>query len=155
MAFNLKGLFQGKAKEVLDSAFKGLDGLITNKEELAKIKLEAEQELNRHVEAMEQSAIRELELVLSDKQSAREMFKANSNLQKIYAIVFLAAYVLLSAGMCHMIYIMSVNQTHVPDWGIGFVSTIWGAMSMKVGTVTDFLFGASMAPDKSNNSTRS
>lgn len=35
----LKGLFQGKAKEVLDSAFKGLDGLITNKEELAKIRL--------------------------------------------------------------------------------------------------------------------
>jgi hypothetical protein len=71
MAFNLKGLFQGKAKEVLDSAFKGLDGLITNKEELATIKLQAEQELNRHAEAMEASANKELDLQLADISNAR------------------------------------------------------------------------------------
>jgi hypothetical protein len=148
MALNLGGLFKGKVKEVLDSTFKGLDGLITNKEELAKIRLEAEAEMNRHAEAMEDAALKETELVLADKQNAREMFKVNSSLQKIYAIVFLIAYVVLSVAMCWMIYVISVNNVHFPDWGIGFISTIWGAMSMKVGTVTDFLFGASMTPEK-------
>jgi len=71
MGFNLKGLFQGKAKEVLDSAFKGLDGLITNKEELAKIRLEAEAEMNRHAEAMETAYLKEQELNHANTGDAR------------------------------------------------------------------------------------
>lgn len=67
----LKGLFQGKAKEVLDSAFKGLDGLITNKEELAKIKLEAEAEMNRHAEALEAAALKEMEMQNANTGDAR------------------------------------------------------------------------------------
>lgn len=76
------------------------------------------------------------------------MFKANSTLQKIYAIVFLTAYVILSLLMIFGIYEIAVEKIEISDWGIGFVSSIFGAMSIKVGTVTDFLFGSSMPGDK-------
>ena len=78
----LKGLFQGKAKEVLDSAFKGLDGLITNKEELAKIRLEAEQELTRHAEVLEANAIKEIELRMADVADSRHATTAIQESEK-------------------------------------------------------------------------
>lgn len=148
MSFDLKGIFKAGTEKVIAATGKALDDLITNKEEREAAKLALQAELNRHAEALANDSTKQLELVLSDKQSAREMFKVNSSLQKIYAIVFLAAYVILSGAMCYMIYVISIHKINLPDWGIGFISTIWGAMSMKVGTVTDFLFGASMTPEK-------
>lgn len=148
MSFDLKGIFKAGAKEVIDSIGNALDKNLTNKEEREAAKLAVQAEINRHLEVLAADSTKQMELVLSDKQNAREMFKVNSSLQKIYAIVFLAAYVLLSGAMCYMIYVISVQKIDLPDWGIGFISTIWGAMSMKVGTVTDFLFGASMTPEK-------
>jgi hypothetical protein len=100
MAFTLRGLFQGKAKEVLDSAFKGLDGLITNKEELAKIKLEAEQEMNRHAEAMEQVALKEIELQNSEMNSARSLQVSALGQSDLFSkrfIYYLASFIVLSS----------------------------------------------------------
>lgn len=148
----LTKLFSGGAKEIISSVGSALDGLITSKEELAAAKLEIEKEVNRHIEALSGSANKELELVLSDRQNAREMFKANSHLQKIYAIVFLSAYVGLTAGMCFMVYKIAVDNIHIADWAIGFTSSIWGAMSTKVSTITDFLFGSSYTMGDSKNS---
>lgn len=145
---DLKGLFKTGAEKVIKTTGEVLDNLITSKEEREAAKLAIQAELNRHEEELNKQFNKQMELVLSDKQNAREMFKVNSSLQKIYAIVFLAAYVILSGAMCYMIYVISVHKIDLPDWGIGFISTIWGAMSMKVGTVTDFLFGASMTPEK-------
>ena len=147
MALNLKSIFSAGASKLVESVTSGLDSLITNKEELAAAKLAIDKEVNRHVEAMMADTTKQTELILSDKQNAREMFKTNSSLQKIYAIVFLGAYVIMSGTMSYAIFNLNGNDK-LPDWGIGFISTIWGAMSMKVGTVTDFLFGASMTPEK-------
>lgn len=74
-----KGLFQGKVKEVLDSAFNGLDGIVTSKEELAKIKLQAEQEMNRHAEAVESNANDMIKAQLADTADSRE---ANVRIQE-------------------------------------------------------------------------
>ena len=137
-------IFGGSAKDVIDSVGGVLDNLITNKEELAEAKLKMEAEVNRHLENMRDQANHELELILSDKQSAREMYKASSGLQKIYAIVFLVAYVVITCGMIMMIFNVSVNKILIPEWGVAFISSVWGGMSAKVSTVTDFLFGAGM-----------
>lgn len=144
----LKDIFKAGAEKVVKAVGDAFDQNFTSKEEKEAAKLAAIQEANRHLEELMNDTTEQMRLVLSDKQNAREMFKVNSSLQKIYAIVFLAAYVILSGAMCYMIYVIAIHKVELPDWGIGFISTIWGAMSMKVGTVTDFLFGASMTPDK-------
>lgn len=148
MALDIKDIFTRGAEKLVTSIGDAFDKNFTSKEEKETIKLEIQKELNRHLETMANDATHQLELILSDRQDAREMFKVNSQLQKIYAAVFLSAYVLLSALMIGMIWHIALSDIHIPEWGIGFVSTIWGAMSTKVGTVTDFLFGSSMAPDR-------
>jgi len=137
-------IFGGSAKEVITSISNGLDSLLTSKEEKEAAKLLIEKEVNRHVENMRDQANHELELILSDKQNAREMYKASSGLQKIYAIVFLCAYIILTCGIVFMIFNIAGSKINLPEWGVAFISSVWGGMSAKVSTVTDFLFGAGM-----------
>lgn len=148
MPLDIGGLFKKGGAKLIEVVGDALDKNITNKEERDAAKLAFSQEANRHLEAIGDDFNKQLELILQDRQSAREMFKANSTLQKVYAFVFLGAYVCLSGVMIYMIYHIAAVDVKIPEWGIGFVSTIWGAMSTKVGTVTDFLFGSSMPGDK-------
>lgn len=64
-------LFGVKAKDIIESVGGVLDQLITNKEELAKAKLEAEKEINRHLEAMREQLIKIEELEVKDRETAR------------------------------------------------------------------------------------
>jgi uncharacterized membrane protein (DUF106 family) len=88
----LAKIFGGARKNIVDSIGKTLDNLITNKEELAAAKLEAEKEINRHIEAIQTNANKELELMLHDKDSARhretEFVKATGHID--YMMYFLA-----------------------------------------------------------------
>jgi len=83
------------------------------------------------------------EAEVKDRESARQLYRDDSWLQKIYALTFLIAYVLLTGLMVYVIYQISLGTNRVPEWGIAFMSTIFGAMSTKVSTITDFLFGGS------------
>jgi hypothetical protein len=83
------------------------------------------------------------EMEIGDRKDARDMFKSDSSLQKIFAITFLIGYLILTAVAGWMVYVITVKNLHVPEWAIGFVGTIYGAMSAKVSTITDFLFGSS------------
>lgn len=82
-------------------------------------------------------------LEIEDRKSAREMYSHNNILQKIYALAFLAAYIIITLAVIIMIYNITVKKVHVPDWAIGTISTLFGGMSMKVSTINDFLFGSS------------
>jgi hypothetical protein len=140
----LKTIFGSGTKSIVDSVGGVLDNLITNKEELAAAKLEAEKEINRHIESLEQNATRQLELVLTDKDSAREMFKANNSLQKIYALSFLLAYV----GIIAALFYISFTKPDLPEFSVMLLSSIFGSMTTKVGTITDFLFGAGISQNQ-------
>lgn len=140
----LKTIFGSGTKSIVDSVGGVLDNLITNKEELAAAKLEAEKEINRHIESLEQNATRQLELVLTDKDSAREMFKANNSLQKIYALSFLLAYV----GIIAALFYISISKPDLPEFSVMLLSSIFGSMTTKVGTITDFLFGAGISQNQ-------
>lgn len=142
MGFNLKGLFQGKAKEVLDSAFKGLDGLITNKEELAKIKLEAEQELNRHVEAMEAAALKEMELQNANTASARtretDYIKATGHADYMQMGVGILIMVSFFAGL------IIIGFRAIPEGNEHIMINALGILEGLVLSVASYYFGSSL-----------
>ncbi len=116
----------GVLEKVLQGGTKILDEVITSKEE-------------------KQQLLNELEsLFIRDRENARKMYEADSSLQKIYAIVFLASYMLLIVAMLIFIFnISGVGGLEIPDWAVAFLSSLFGAMTTKVGTITDFLFGGS------------
>lgn len=59
------------ADKLVDSIGNGLDKLITNKEELAKVKLEVEKEVNRHLEERSRQESDLTKAYLADTDSAR------------------------------------------------------------------------------------
>lgn len=116
--------------------------------EMALDKIKADPEVAPEVKAelikLRQDHEKEMySIEVDDRKSAREMYKTDSQLQKFFALTFLAAYVLIIIGILWMIYVIAVQNIHVPDWAIGTISALFGGMSTKVGTITDFLFGSS------------
>lgn len=67
----IKRILQGGASEVIGAIGSVLDNVITNKEELAKAKLESEKEVNRHFEAVQENILKEQELQVKDRETAR------------------------------------------------------------------------------------
>ena len=116
---------ESKASTIIDSAAGLVGSVLTTK----KQKLE---EYNKREDSNQK-----------DRENAREMYKADSQLQKWYALVFLIIFILALAGMMLIIAYFTIRQVDAPDWAIAFLSTIFGTLSMKLGTVTDFLFGGS------------
>jgi Icc-related predicted phosphoesterase len=92
-------------------------------------KLEFEQELKK--------------LYLDDKKDARSLYKVDSSLQKVFAITFLSLYIVLSFVVLCGLYLISIQGLKLDNYVVSFVSTLHGGMSMKVGTIVDFLFGSS------------
>jgi hypothetical protein len=150
----LAKLFAGKAKDIAGTIFDGLDKVFTSKEEKAAAQLLAEQEVNRHIEAIIEQGNKELELVLQDKQSAREMYKANSTLQKIFAITFLAMYTVLAIIILwNILAYTREGKFVISEFGSMFISTLFGGMSAKLSTIVDFLFGSGMTHPPAENVT--
>jgi hypothetical protein len=80
----------------------------------------------------------------ADRASARDMYKHDSSLQKIFAITFLVGYISLTSLMLYLVVgWIGAKAVEIPDWAVALISTIYGAMSSKVNTITDFLFGSS------------
>lgn len=86
-----------------------------------------------------------LKMVIDDRKNARDMYKNDSGLQKIFAIFFLFIW----AGLLYLMLRHFLFQTiELGDWQIAFVNTVWGGVSMKLGTIVDFLFGSSQETNK-------
>ena len=120
-------MISGIIGKILSGGAEVLDKVITTKEE----KLQLLNEL----EALNQK----------DRDSARDLYKADGSLQKIYALVFLVSYMIMVLVM--MIFIFkfagALDSLDLPEWAISFLSLLFGGMSTKVSTITDFLFGGS------------
>ena len=76
-----------------------------------------------------------------EKANARTMYGSDSSMQKVYAITFLIAYLALTAWLIYAI--INGNIEDVNQFETGLIGSIWGGMTGKVGTITDFFFGAS------------
>ena len=120
-------------KNLVGQASTIIDEVVTTDEERLKLKNEFEKVIQDHEKDM-------FALEVQDRSSARTMFMDDSFIQKILAIIFTCAYFFLSYTMFKFFVL---NTLELSDYEIGFVSSVFGAMSSKVNTIIDFFFGGS------------
>jgi len=120
-------------KSLVGQASTIIDDVVTTDEERLKLKNEFEKVIQDHEKEM-------FALEVQDRSSARTMFIDDSFIQKILAIIFTCAYFFLSYTMFKFFVL---NTLELSDYEIGFVSSVFGAMSSKVNTIIDFFFGGS------------
>jgi|TARA_B100001063_G_scaffold104090_1_gene97115 hypothetical protein len=120
-------------KSLVGQASTIIDDVVTTDEERLKLKNEFEKVIQEHEKEM-------FALEVQDRSSARTMFMDDSFIQKILAIIFTCAYFFLSYTMFKFFVL---NTLELSDYEIGFVSSVFGAMSSKVNTIIDFFFGGS------------
>ena len=116
-------------KKLIDSILKDSDDFINNEED--------KQELKRELE----------ELLIQNKTKVRKKYKEDSSLQESFAVIFLVCYMLLSLTI--IIYIFTgEGGKNLQDWASSLIILIFTAMSTKVATICDFLFGAGKAENR-------
>ena len=118
-------------KSLVGQASTIIDEVVTTDEERLQLKQKFEEVVKTHEKDM-------FALEVKDRDSARTMFMDDSFIQKILAIIFTCAYFLISYFMFKC-FVM--NTLELSDYEIGFISTVFGAMSSKVNTIIDFFFG--------------
>ena len=134
----MNNIWGGLFGKVIESAEGILDEVITTKEERETIKLELKKIL---LEAEREAFSREVE----DRKDARSLYKDDALIQKILASLFTMGYFILSYIMFQYFVLHDVVLS---EYEIGFISTIFGAMSAKVNTIVDFFFGGSSKENK-------
>tara|TARA_Y100001972_G_scaffold30349_2_gene37405 strand:- start:3758 stop:4219 length:462 start_codon:yes stop_codon:yes gene_type:complete len=80
-------------------------------------------------------------LEIQDRKNARNMYGTDSIAQKILAVSFTAAYFWITYILIN--HFFSEGQKLV-DYELGFMSTLFGALSAKINTIIDFFFGGSL-----------
>ena len=110
---NILGKLIGQASDIIDE-------VVTTDEEREQLKKQFKEVVQNH---------------------ERDMYALEvEDIQKILAIIFTSAYFFLSYTMFEY-FVM--NTIQLSDYEIGFISTVFGAMSSKVNTIVDFFFGGS------------
>ncbi len=90
--------------------------------------------------------IKVFEMRAQDRAGARDLYSKDSIMQKVYSLVFLLAYLGLTGWLVYAIIHGSIKD--ISQFETGMISGIWGGMTAKVNTITDFFFGA--AEEKSD-----
>jgi len=142
MSLNLKGIFQGKAKEIIDSAGNALDKIFTNKEELAAAKVELEKELNRHLETMEVNALREVELQYSDKANtrAREIDYVKATGHADWMQIIVGSLIMLA----FFVGLIMIGYKAIPPGNEHIMINAIGILEGLVMSVASYYFGSSL-----------
>lgn len=110
-----------------------IDEVVTTDEERIQLKQQFKKAVKEHEKDM-------FALEVKDRDSARAIYKDDAIIQKVLAIIFTIAYFFLSYTMFKYFVL---NTLELSDYEIGFISTVFGAMSSKVNTIIDFFFGGS------------
>jgi len=117
-----------------------VDELHTSDEEKKQLKLELQRLL---LEQEREIFNKEVE----DRKSARDLYSTDALIQKVLATLFTCAYF----GLSYVLFRYFVtNNIQLSDYEIGFISTVFGAMSSKVNTIIDFFFGGSSNQNQKN-----
>jgi hypothetical protein len=138
MINNILGGILGK---VVENAEGILDTVITTDKEREEAKLALKKLL---LDAEREAFSKEVE----DRKDARSMYKDDAIIQKILATLFTVAYFGLTYTMFKYFVL---NELELSDYEIGFISTVFGAMSAKVNTIVDFFFGGSSKTNEQTN----
>jgi hypothetical protein len=138
----IKDLFSGGIEGIVNSVGNTVDKFVTTDEE----KKEAELALRKLDLELQQMQMDLEEAYIKDRDSARQMYEKDSSLQKVFAIVFLAGYLAISAIMLWLVlsWIPGAEvDIEMPQWAVVLITSVFTAMSTKVNTIVDFLFGGS------------
>lgn len=76
-----------------------------------------------------------------DRKDARSLYREDDVAQKILAALFTIAYFSVSYFLLKHFF---DDEIKLDDYELGFISTLFGAMSSKVNTIIDFFFGGSV-----------
>ena len=129
----MQNILGGLFGKVVENAEGILDKVITTDKEREQAKFELKRIM---LEAEREAFAKEVE----DRKSARDMYKDDAIIQKVLASLFTIAYF----GLTYVMFKYFVMSTiDLSDYEIGFISTVFGAMSAKVNTIVDFFFGGS------------
>lgn len=81
---------------------------------------------------------------VDDRKDARNLYKSDNMMQKIFGIVFLLGYGLLSWYLLQVL----IGNENLPELAQTMVTMIWTGTSTKLNTIVDFFFGGSMEKGK-------
>ena len=149
MAFGdwLGNVFGQAGSNIIDSIGETVDKFVTTDQERQELQIV----LDKQRLEWKKLELQGEQEYLKDRASAREMYMKDSSLQKVFAVTFLLGYLFISATMIVVIF----------GWfGIGvgveldaikssLITMVFTALSTKVATITDFLFGGSKNKDDS------
>lgn len=135
----IKKILSGGGSQIIESVGNVLDKVITNKEELAQVKLELDKEINRHLEAIQANILKEQELQVQDRSSARtreaDFVKATGHID--YLMWFLA---IIGMGiMSYCLYTLINNNLQNKELFVHFLGIIEGV----VVSMYSYYFGSS------------
>ena len=94
-------------------AISDVGGILTEK---AKDNEQAKELLKEFELQKIEFALEEQELTLKDKADARELYKEDNGLQKVFAITFLACYILLTILMLYGFYQVAINEVKIQNY---------------------------------------
>lgn len=123
----------GTGNSVVKDVLEGIDKLTTSAAEKEELRQKA------------------LNIYLDDVKSARQMYMTDSWLQKVFAMVFLIAYLVLTIILIWGLWVyVKAGSIEAPEWVVAFISSLWGGLSAKLNTIVDFLFGSSKGSQDKN-----
>lgn len=77
---------------------------------------------------------------VEDRKDARDLYKADNTMQKVFGVVFLVGYGFLSWYLLRVL----IGTEDLPELAQTMVTMIWTGTSTKLNTIVDFFFGGSM-----------
>ena len=141
MPLNLKSLFSAGAEKLVKAVGNAFDQNFTNKEEKAAAQLAITQEINRNMEALEDSANKAFEIEVQDRTSARgretEFVKATGHID--YLMWFLAIAAMAIFG--YMVF--SVINEKIVNENRELIFHIFGIVEGVLLSIFSYYFGSS------------
>ncbi len=147
MPFNLSTIFSSGTEGFLKGVDDILSRFISSPEDRSKAMQALTDANNKHIEVMAAQAQAQVDSELKDVQSARDLYKQNSALQKGFAITFLIGYIIL-VGTLVAVFTSKIDLSAAAST---FVGTIFGAMTTNIQTIVNFLFGSSQSSKDKDN----
>lgn len=137
-----KKILSSGTTDIIGAVGKVLDNVITNKEELAQAKLEAEKEINRHFETVQANLLKQQELEVQDKGSARiretEYIKATGHAD--WMMILVGLIIMLSFVGC----LSFVVYKPIPEGNEHIIINAIGILEGLVLSVAGYYYGSSL-----------
>lgn len=151
----LGSIFSTGAKELADTAFRGIDELITSKEEKGQIEISLEElKIIANKNKMDYSLKeRELQYKITDQEfkdrdSARKANQKDPWTPRILTLLFTFGFIGLVFFM--LSFLLEMTNVEMNDFVVAFISTIFGSVSTIMTQIISYYFGASKGADEQN-----